>query len=108
MSRPIRLQAHTHRERQEAIQLVQEAVDAHGGFVLDFQRFSNAALAVEFELLGTEIPALLEELETRGIVLDGRPELSAPPSSRTVTASLFLQFIHGDPDLPIESPKVPG
>ncbi len=108
MRRPLRLRAHTSRDRQEAIQLVQEAVGARGGFVLDFRRFSNAALAVELELPGGALPALIDDLEAGGVVLDERQELPADASARERLVSLFLQFVHGDPDLRIESPRVPG
>ncbi len=54
---------------------------------------------------------MVEQIREAGIVLDGEVEGLAVVDvgdGGEVPGSIFVQFVHGDPDLKIKGPVVPG
>jgi len=74
MPTPIRLQAHTSRDSIGAVQIIQGALSAQGGWVLDYQQFSNAAATIIFEIPVGGPPGMVEQIREAGVVVDGEVE----------------------------------
>ncbi len=112
MREVIRLQAHTSRGRIRSVQAVQRALSDNGGWVLDYQLFSNAAASINFEIPASGIRGMVDQIRSDGIVLGSEmedPETGGgDPPDREIRGSIFVQFLHRDPDLKIKSPAVPG
>jgi hypothetical protein len=95
---------------------ISDAIRCAGGCVLDFRFFSNLALFIEAEAATARLHALLTALAATELKLDSRSiaklrELSASCSQEMQDVRpihLFVTFIHGDPDLRIPVPAIPG
>ncbi|HKG20804.1 MAG TPA: hypothetical protein VKC34_02815 [Blastocatellia bacterium] len=110
----------TRSERQEAIARAKEAIQASGGWILDFRLFSNVSISVSFEVPLNGVERLFSLLVAADIHLDreseellagyrrGREQLSDRRLSTEVPGALQLTFIHNEPDLRLEVPAIPG
>lgn len=97
--------------RHEAIARVKDAIGSCGGFILDTHMYSNAMLAINFEIPACEICPLVQALEEAGLALGHDNEsvmhdLGVLDSA--ISGSLNVNFIHDEPQLRIEVPAVPG
>jgi len=105
------LQAHTAAPRHECTRRAADAIQAAGGFVTDVRQFSNAALMLRFEVPATALPAMGAGLAAAGVGLDAVSESALADralSGGEVDGTLHLRFYHGEPDLRIPTPAVPG
>lgn len=109
MRTPTQLRASTHEERSAAIWRITEALSERGAIVLDHRMFSNAAIAIFFELGDGDTAALRRALEAAGISFDAESEATlARGAEAGDPVSLYVTFVHHDPDLRIDVPEVPG
>ena len=108
-----RLNGTTTHPRAEIIEALRECVTKRG-WILDYQRFSNTAVFIRASVSGHGLAALAPELQALGVFwsrtdLDGItrqiPELH---QEEDVLLSTHVTFVHDEPDLKIQSPKVPG
>lgn len=113
--RPFRITGFTRLNRGEAIALIRDAIGSYGGFILDSHMYSNAMLAINFEIRASSIGSLVQSLECAGLTMslesasDGSdPGASSAGPDPIVPGSLNVNFIHDDPPLRIEVPAVPG
>ena len=116
---PLQLQASTREDRQVVIHTLRDAVN-RAGWIRDFTLFSNAALALQFVVEVGALATLRDALGHVAVQLDAASETAlnervsgaeiCPERVREdeVYASLFVTFIHSDPDLSILVPHVPG
>ena len=74
MPSPIRLQAHTSRDRIEAVQAIQRALSDQGGWALDYQLLSNAAATINVEIPMGGLPGMVELIREAGVVVDEEAE----------------------------------
>ena len=101
--------------RHEVTTCVTDVVSAVGGFVLDTQRFSNAALMLRIQVQRSRCSDLTALLADCSLNLEGDSvnELVANAERGVdnvgdVTGTLSIRFVHDEPDLRIETPAVPG
>lgn len=102
------------------ISRVKEAISKSGGFILDFQMFSNLSICLNFELAVGKIDRLSDALKATGMQLSeeshhllancckGLEQLDEKTRASEVTGTLAITFIHNEPDLRIEVPPIPG
>lgn len=108
---PIQLSAVTRENRLLAVDAAKDAVSACGGWIDDFQMFSNKMTCIRFEMPAAQGPALAEKLDLARIRLDAEARqraLDAAERAGDVRMSLQITFIHDEPDLRREVLAVPG
>lgn len=112
---PLRLTALTHAPRHRVVaDLTARLNDL--GWILDFHQFSNLALSVQFEVAPRQVPAVRSALASVPMHLSGQSQAaiaaieSVPLADLPdpVPASIHVTFLHGEPDLRIPVPAVPG
>ena len=115
----LQLQGTTKADRHETIQRVKEAILNGGGFILDFQMFSNMAICINFEVSAGSIGKLQSSLAREAVLnkesLDKLAnccrqleQLEEMAQDADVKGSLNITFIHNEPDLIIKAPPIPG
>jgi hypothetical protein len=113
MRAPLPLRATTHDDRTAVLWRISEAMSASGAVLLDSRLFSNAAAALFFEVRAGDAAALRRALEGAGLTFDDTSVaalagLAARAAEDEIAAALHVTFVHGEPDLAIDVPKVPG
>ena len=113
LARPLRLRGTTRIQRNVAAHEVGKAVAGMGGVIVGHTAYSSISLAVRFELPAKWVDHLSGELAGCGIRLDDDSEAAlrgfSPASDDSeLVASLYLRFVHDEPDLRREVPPVPG
>ena len=103
----------TRAERNAITGQAKDAILTSGGWVVDFHRFSNLSLCINFEIEAQHIARLQEALAA----LDARmaeasreqfAALQEERGSHEVIGTLQITFIHNEPDLRREVPPIPG
>jgi hypothetical protein len=109
MRRRFFLSAGTHGERHG---VTAQLLDALGrvGFVEDARRHSNKEIAIRFELPAGGATALRDALAGLPLRLSAASvaELADLPEDQAATGWLVVSFVHGEPDLRVAAPAVPG
>ena len=102
------------------ISRVREAISQGGGYICDFHMFSNASICINFEVAAGKIGKLYSSLAATGLRLnreshdllavcrDQSEQLDEKSRAADVAGTLQITFIHGEPDLKIECPPIPG
>jgi hypothetical protein len=105
-----RVQAIARAPRHQAIALVEEAVQRHGGDILDFKMFSNLSLAMIIEMTGSGVLALVASLVALGWQAEVEPasDSLAGRGEDRLGSTLQVTFPEGDGELAIPQPAVPG
>ena len=107
----------TRRDRHRATDDAANAVAAAGGWVDDYQQFSNKMTTLRVTVPAKGLHALRDHLSDRGLALADTAildldHLANDPAmmegDREVSATLQMTFIHGEPDLRVDIPAVPG
>lgn len=108
----IRLQGKTRAERHAVTSGASDAILAAGGYVLDYNQFSNLAVCFTLELPPAGFARLRAALAALDVNLPPpEPEelaLAQLPARTEVPGSLRIDFEHNEPDLRIPIPAVPG
>ncbi|MEK6286440.1 MAG: hypothetical protein AABO57_11915 [Acidobacteriota bacterium] len=99
---------------------VRSALAASAAWVLDVKQFSNVSVCFSFEIPGNRVARLREALAAADLRLTresndsfasfSASNESAGEGSQTtdVAGTLQITFIHNEPDLKIEVPRIPG
>lgn len=99
---------------------VRTALATSSAWVLDVKQFSNVSVCFSFEIPGNRVARLREALTAADLQLTGESNdafasfnecnESAGEASQTtdVAGTLQITFIHNEPDLKIEVPRIPG
>ena len=66
MPKPIHLQATPPGTASGGVQAIQRALSDHGGWVLDYRQFSNAAVSISFEIPVGGLPGMVEHADDNG------------------------------------------
>lgn len=100
----IHLQGSTRVERHALVDIVEEAIRATGGWILDFHQFSNISLVLEIELPPGGLAELVRLLQAGGVCF--RPTPEAPDKEHSVLGTLQVTFVHDEPDLHLATPPL--
>ncbi len=113
------LDGHTRDDRNTVLDQVKGAIN-RAGWLLEFTLFSNSAVALVFELELGRVAVLDEELKKTRLhlgdksrhTLDGcvgaLEALDEEQRRASLIGLMHITFVHHDPDLRREVPKVPG
>lgn len=102
----------------ETIAKLSAAIQAAGGFILDYQFFSNKLLSISFEVCPSQMVGLRNTMVAAGFCFMPKsmealdryctaPETVGRPSENCV-CHLAVTFFHNDPDIRMTVPAVPG
>jgi hypothetical protein len=106
-SKRICLQAVTRAERHLMVEAVSAAIGSCGGWVLDFNLFSNIAISIAFEIPAGQWDCLVERFAKLDWRLD-QPPAGLDDRPGDLSVSLHLTFIHNEGDLRRPIPSIPG
>jgi len=96
---------------------VRTAITASGAWVVDVNLFSNVSVCFNFEVPSSRVEQLRDALaatdlhftkESEGSLASLPDRDHARSQAVDVTGSLQITFIHNEPDLRIEVPRIPG
>jgi hypothetical protein len=110
----VRIHGTTQGDRHSVTAAASDGVCEAGGYVLDYNQFSNLAVCFTIELPPDGFAKLRRRLTEIGVVLETPTEEEVAAStvnsdaSAIVPGSLRLDFRHSEPDLRIPIPSVPG
>jgi hypothetical protein len=108
----VMMQGSTREDRHSVTSSASNAVGDAGGCVLDFKQFSNLAICLTIELPPAGFIKLREKLADLKVTMDQptKEEISLAEvrEDLEIPCSLRITFIHGEPDLRIQIPAVPG
>ncbi len=105
----IALNAVTKLERNFVTTLVMDQVSIHGGWIEDVHLFSNIMTNIRFVMKQDRIATFVQAFAEVGLEIGGLSEI--PPTSEgsvDFNCSLQITFVHDEPDLIREIPRVPG
>ncbi len=102
----LHLQGSTRVERHAMVDIVEEAIRATGGWILDFHQFSNISLVLELEVPPRRLSQLLELLQAGGVIFRPTPELGPGAEDDAVLGTLQITFVHEEPDLHVPTPPL--
>jgi len=102
----LHIQGSTRVERHALVDLVEEAIRATGGWILDFHQFSNISLVLELEVPPGRLEQLVRLLQSGGVCFRPLPELSPPDANDAVLGTLQITFVHDDPDEHVTTPPL--
>jgi len=91
--------------RDEATTRIRDAFSDAGAWITDVHFFSGVCTVFSFD--APDLPRLAAALAQAGVALDD-PSTRALATQGADSGSLNVTFTHGDPDLRIEVPSVPG
>ncbi len=97
----LHLQGCTRVERHALVEVVEEAIRATGGWILDFNQYSNISLVLEMEVPPRRLRELVRLLQAGGITFRPVPELSPAEEEDAVLGTLQITLVHDEPDLHI-------
>ncbi len=104
----LRIIGNTHQDRHHVTTKVKDAINTCGGWIVDFQLFSNLALSLHFEIPKQALTTLQEALQTSGIKIspDSLAAIQFAHSNprAEIKGSLQITFIHNEPELRREVP----
>lgn len=113
----LQLQDVTSMNRHLRIGRIKDAITSGGGYILNFQMFSNVAICINFEVSVKRLGAFQAALKNEGILNDesiGRladyldPQQEVDGTAEDINGTLNVTFVHDEPDLRIKAPPIPG
>ena len=102
----LHLQGCTRVERHALVDLVEEAIRATGGWILDFNQYSNISLVLEVEVPPHRLRELVRLLEAGGVTFRPVPELAPGEEADAVLGTLQITLVNDEPDLHIPHPPM--
>ena len=102
----LHLQGSTRVERHALVDIVEEAIRATGGWILDYHQFSNISLVLEVEIPPGRLAQLVELLVAGGIHFRPAPALPPGEEDDAVLGTLQVTFVHDEPDLHVATPPL--
>jgi hypothetical protein len=114
--RYLQLQGHTREDRNTTIWRVKEGILRCGAFILGATVFSNKAITLSIEAPVNRVRELGDAIVGARVSLNDASVASLEDlvcavdadDTTNVVVQLHVAFIHGDPDLKIDVPSVPG
>jgi len=114
----MRINAVTRENRDEMMIRVRTAISASGAWIVDVKLFSNVSVCFSFELPSSRAGHLREALLATELHLTKEsddllsslpgPGFDACESQGDIAGTLQITFIHSEPDLKIDVPRIPG
>jgi hypothetical protein len=116
----LRVSGYTPVARHTMLERVKAAIGTSGGYIVDFHRFSNAAICLNIMLPLGQMTAFSTALQVTELRLEPESQallsayaeyvhpLDAKAREREIPGTVHITFLHNDPDLLIETPMVPG
>ena len=108
----IMLQGKTREDRHSVTMAASDAVSSSGGYILDYNQFSNLAVCFTIELPPDGFAKLRQKLVDLNVTLESpsKEELALGKETREldIPGSMRITFIHQEPDMRIPIPAVPG
>ena len=99
----VRIVGNTRRNWHEVTAEIRDAISNAGGWIIDFQFFSNLSLSLHFELLACNVGRLIDSLFQLGIRITPESMIVMqqidPHAPTDIKGSLQITFIHNEPDL---------
>ena len=108
MIRKLNWQGHTSTGRQNAIEQIKQVISSCGGSIMNFNVFSDLAMALSIEIEENEIPGLYDSLGKYLILSEFDPSVIKLDSQREWYIFLNISFSSGKGNLKTEIPEVPG
>ena len=106
---PFRLHAITQMERHVALPAIERAILAAGGAISDYRQFSGLAAVLELEVPARRFAALHAAIAATEVELSpALDRIAIPDDAVEMSGTLRIEFPHGDADLTIPLPAVPG
>jgi hypothetical protein len=108
--RNFRLQVVAREPRVAAISRVEEALQRHGGYILDFKAFSDLSLNLLVESSGSGVVALVDALAAVGwpVEIEPRRDALGARADERLEGTVQLTFPDGSGALAHPQPAVPG
>lgn len=100
----LHLQGCTRVERHALVDLVEEAIRASGGWILDFHQYSNISLVLEMEVPPHHLRELVRLLEAGGVSFRPIPQLGPGEEEDAILGTLQITLVHDEPDLHLPAP----
>lgn len=106
----IQINGSSREDRHAVTARVRDAIAAAGGWITDFRQFSNLSVCVVSEIETAALKRLAAELELIPVRFSDSAiqSLLDCHARGEVTVSVQVTFVHGEPDLRIPQPAVPG
>lgn len=95
-------------ERNAVINDVKDILLDNGGYLLNFQPFSDLALSLTIEIEEKDIPAMFQALKSKLNLDNVKPDHLNQTSSDEWWIFLHISFIEGKGKLETIVPEVPG
>ena len=120
VARFLRINAVTRANRDEVIAGVRTAITKSGAWIVDVKLFSNVSACFDFEIPSRRAEQLRDALAAMDLhltkesddsiasLLDANKPTEAGSPVTDIAGSLQITFIHNEPDLRIEVPRIPG
>ncbi len=102
----LHLQGSTRVERHALVDIVEEAIRATGGWILDFHQFSNISLVLKVEIPPRRLAELVQLLQSGGVHFRPAPELAPGEENDAVLGTLQITFVHDEADLHVATPPL--
>lgn len=107
--RVLRLEAYAKGDRHQVLQAAADAITSSGAWLVDSHLFSGVAATLVFETAGRDIGRLLNALREAGLSLPDPIAVDAADAAKeSVTGTLRVTFLDGDPTVRRVVPSVPG
>ena len=113
----ISIEGITKEDRHKIIDYTVSCINGCSGWIMNHTMFSNAAIAINFQIEAKGVNKLFKLLNTNGMNLSGKslelaesfPEdLDDKDKEKEILGAINITFVHNDPDLKIKVPNVPG
>ena len=101
-------QCYSNSERNEAIEGLKDKIALSGGYIINFNMFSDMALSLTIEIEAKDISALYHELKAELNITEELKENLDVNSNKEWWILLNLSFGKGEGRLTTEIPNVPG
>lgn len=120
MPRFLRINGLTQQDRIQTTSTLSAAISKGGGWIVDFHRFSNLLLCINFEIPFERIGYLYQELLETDLLLElesherlisyGKEaqQTDSKDKGTDISGTLQVMFIHNEPDLERPVLAVPG
>lgn len=119
-SKFLRIIGYTKGDSNHTITVLRDLINESGGWILDFNFFSNLSICLRFEISAKNVDRLCLALlqnnvqlsdESSALLIDFCNQLEPHDElsgAFVVMGTINVTFIHDEPDLRIEVPAIPG
>jgi hypothetical protein len=101
-------QVFSNKERNEAIEEIKRIISKNGGYIINFNLFSDLALSLTIEIEEKSILSLYKEIDKTLKISEPEPENLDINSNKDWWILMNVSFSKGKGILKVEIPNVPG